>query len=254
TMEASAAATAAMEASARAGATTKPAAEVSVSNGRAASEPMCAATCVTVAVAARIPVVIAPRVSMVISVGVSTTVPAPIAVSATVAVAAAISPARMSVPAPVVPGAGADEEAAHEPVRPVIAIRRTAVGGVGVVAPFAVRGAVIVRRGHHCRADPHANPHLGIRRRDGSKRKNNKHCHQNPTEFPHSILLVLPLRVFSELAPGVAPVLSTRRRFVASVRDGPHLLKQQFRSFVAVSSKNAPAQPNRQSPTLTPCS
>jgi len=71
------------------------------------------------------------------------------AVSATAVIAAAIAVSATVVATPViavVPGAGADEDAADEPVRPVVSVGSTVVGGIIVVAIGADwRGAVIDR-------------------------------------------------------------------------------------------------------------
>jgi hypothetical protein len=69
------------------------------------------------------------------------------AVSATAVIAAAVAISATVVAAPViavVPGAGADEDAADEPVRPVVSVGSAVVGGIIVVAIGADwRGAVI---------------------------------------------------------------------------------------------------------------
>jgi hypothetical protein len=71
------------------------------------------------------------------------------AVSATAVIAAAIAVSATVVATPViavVPGARADEDAANEPVRPVVSVGSTVVGGIIVVAVSADwRGAVIDR-------------------------------------------------------------------------------------------------------------
>src|SRR5882762_9110519 len=71
------------------------------------------------------------------------------AVSATAVIAAAIAVSAAVVATPViavVPGARADEDAANEPVRPVVSVGSTVVGGIIVVTIGADwRGAVIDR-------------------------------------------------------------------------------------------------------------
>jgi hypothetical protein len=83
------------------------------------------------------------------------------------------------VPAPSVPRAGADEHAAVEPVRTVKAVRGTSIGVILVIAPFAIRGAVIGISGiNHYRANADAYPDLGVRS-DSGERQNHKRCQQN---------------------------------------------------------------------------
>jgi hypothetical protein len=90
-----------------------------------------------------------------------------VAVSAAISVSGAI----------VVPGSDADEQAAVEPVRAVIAVRRASIGVIRVIAPLAIRGTVIGGIGKgRTYADPYRD--LGIRR-DSGERKNNKHCQHN---------------------------------------------------------------------------
>jgi hypothetical protein len=97
-----------------------------------------------------------------------------VAVSAAIAIAAAIA---VSATAPVVPGSDADEDAAVEPVRAVIAVRGAGVRVIGVVAPLAIRGTVIGGIAD-CRANADTDRDLGIRRYSG-ERKNHKRCQHN---------------------------------------------------------------------------
>lgn len=83
-------------------------------------------------------------------------------ISAAIPVGASIAVAAPTVPAPTVPRADADEEAAYEPVRSVITVRRASVGVVRVVAPVADRGTINVRGVTDRRADSDADSDLGI--------------------------------------------------------------------------------------------
>jgi hypothetical protein len=77
-------------------------------------------------------------------------------------------------PAPAVPRADADKDAAVKPIRTVIAIRGAGIRVVGVIAPLAIRGAVsIVSIGsiNYRRADAYPHPDLGIRH-DGERQNN----------------------------------------------------------------------------------
>jgi hypothetical protein len=96
----------------------------------------------------------------------------PVAVSAAIAVAATIAVAISAAPAPVVPGSDADEQAASEPARSVIAIRCASVGVIRVIAPRAIRRAVIAGSGNQCRSNSNSYRDLGIRRdsRDSGER------------------------------------------------------------------------------------
>jgi hypothetical protein len=78
--------------------------------------------------------------------------------------------------APAVPRADADKDAAVKPVGTVIAVRGAGIRVIRVVAPLAIRWAVIaVISGIHNRgADAYSNCDLGIRH-DG-ERQNCKHC------------------------------------------------------------------------------
>lgn len=125
---------------------------VSTSNAAAAISTSYAATRISASCAAGITAISTRRIAS-----------ARISISAAISVAAAEPIAGMSVEAPTVPRANADEEAAGEPVRTVIAIRRASVWIIRVVAPLAVRRAIIARRIHNGRTNTHANRDLGIR-------------------------------------------------------------------------------------------
>jgi hypothetical protein len=131
-------------------------------------------------------------------------VAAAIAVSATEPVATAIAvPTAISisapgpapaVPAPPVPGSGADEDAAIEPARSVKTVGRASVRVIGVVAPLAILGTVIIAiipRVYYRRADADSNSDLGARRNCG-ERQNYKRSQHNQPQLLHDILLVPP--------------------------------------------------------------
>jgi hypothetical protein len=77
----------------------------------------------------------------------------------TATVAPAATPVKTVAPtaAPTIPGAGADEHSTREPIRPIVAVRRTSVGRIAVVAVFAHR-----RSAHIARSNPHAHTHLRL--------------------------------------------------------------------------------------------
>jgi hypothetical protein len=80
----------------------------------------------------------------------------PPAAEATTAEATGKTPASpRATPAP--PGAGADEHSTREPIRPIVAIRRTSVGRIAVVAVVAHR-----RPPHIARSNPHAHTYLRL--------------------------------------------------------------------------------------------
>jgi hypothetical protein len=99
-----------------------------------------------------------------------------ISVAAAISIAAVTAAVSVAAATPAIPGADADEQAAREPARTVIAVGRARVRVIGVVAPRAIRWAVISRRFNDSRTDSHTDPDLGVRSRNGSERKNNKHC------------------------------------------------------------------------------
>ena len=103
------------------------------------------------------------------------------AVSATAVIAAAIAVSATVVAATVVatpviavvPGAGADEDATDEPVRPVVSVGSTVVGGIIVVAIGADwRGAVIDRSAY---ANPEGDA-LGVGVGGGEKTNTETNC------------------------------------------------------------------------------
>ena len=110
---------------------------------------------------------------------------ASVSVAAT-AVAAATAPAMM--PAPSVPRANADEDAAVEPVRSVIAIRGAGVGVVGVVAPLAVRRTIRHRSINDRGANPHSDCHLGVCVCRQRQWQSQNHREQNQSHTPHDNL------------------------------------------------------------------
>ena len=137
-------------------------------------------------------------------------IPAVAAIAVTAMTVATVAVAAMTIPAVVIPGSGADEHAAIKPARAVIPVGGAAIGGVRVVAPLAVRGAVIHGRTHNRRADTNSNRHLGIGR--CRKRQSQKHRYQNQSHIPHDILHVLPaVPVSGTLEPESNSVFSTRR-------------------------------------------
>jgi hypothetical protein len=80
----------------------------------------------------------------------------PTTAEATTVEATAKTPASpRATPAP--PGAGADEHSTREPIRPIVAIRRTSVGRIAVVAVVAHR-----RPPHIARSNPHAHTYLRL--------------------------------------------------------------------------------------------
>jgi hypothetical protein len=144
-------------------------AAATVEAATAAAVAACAATIPTRYTAAGI----AARAAYITVTGIS----AAITVSAAIPVAAAIAVSAMT-PAPVIPGADADKDAAVEPVRTVIAIRCASVGVIRIIAPRAIRRAVIAGSRHHRRSNSNPYRDLGIRR-DSGERKNYKRCQHN---------------------------------------------------------------------------
>jgi hypothetical protein len=113
--------------------------------------------------------------------------------AATIAVATATVAVSATAPAPSVPGSGTDKEAAREPTRSVIAVRRASVGVVRVIAPFAIRGAVIGGI-TYCGTDADSHRYLGICWNSG-ERQNYKYCQRgqrDQTKLLHNTLLVPP--------------------------------------------------------------
>ena len=120
-------------------------------------------------------------------VGAVSAISATIAVAAAIAVTAAvpISAAPAVSTPPAVPRSGADKDAAHKPVRTVIAIGRASVRVVGVIAPGAFGWAVVtvvvtvIRSGHNRRANTDSYRDLAIRLRYNGEWQNHKHCYHN---------------------------------------------------------------------------
>jgi hypothetical protein len=146
----------------------------------AAAESAARAATITACAAASVPASTAAYVAT-SAAGISAaSIAAASAVAATVAISATIAIAAPAVPAPSVPRAGADEHAAVEPVRTVIAVRGASIGIILVIAPRAIRGAVVadISGINHCGADADSNSDLGARRYSG-ERQNHKRCQQN---------------------------------------------------------------------------
>jgi hypothetical protein len=94
-------------------------------------------------------------------------VSASISVSAPVPIATAIAVAPAAIAAaPAVPRSDADEGAAHEPARPIIAVRRASVRIIRVVAPLTGRGTIfgvsVSGIGNHRGSDSHSHCNLGL--------------------------------------------------------------------------------------------
>src|SRR5580658_2834159 len=106
------------------------------------------------------------------------------AVSAATSEAAAQAVAGVPVPAPVIPGAYTDEQAAGEPLWPVIPVRRATIGVIRVVSPFASGWAVVHWSGNDFGSDANPDSHLSICCRC-RERQSQKSCKQNQAEFLH---------------------------------------------------------------------
>jgi hypothetical protein len=126
----------------------------------AAVEPTAAARCepaasiTTVSVVAAAPAIVAAMavVSAAAVIPVSAIIAATAVVTSSAIVAAAVKSATVEAPTviAVVPGAGADEHATNEPVRPIVAVRRTGIRGIAVIAVGANRSwaYITVSRAH----------------------------------------------------------------------------------------------------------
>jgi hypothetical protein len=132
----------------------------------AAVEPTAAARCEPAASITTVPIVAAAPAIVAATAVVSATaiitagavIPAAAIIAATAVVtssaivAAAVKSATVEAPPviAVVPGAGADEDATSEPVRPVVAVRRTGIRGIAVIAIGANRSwaYITVSRAH----------------------------------------------------------------------------------------------------------
>jgi len=81
--------------------------------------------------------------------------------TATVAPAAtpvkAVAPTAAPTTSPAIPGTGTDEHSTSEPISPIVAVWRTSVGRIAVVAVLAHR-----RSAHIARSNPHAHTHLRL--------------------------------------------------------------------------------------------
>jgi hypothetical protein len=53
----------------------------------------------------------------------------------TPAIVSTATPISAATPVAVIPRAGADKDATHEPARSIVAIRRASVGIIGIIAP-----------------------------------------------------------------------------------------------------------------------
>ena len=82
--------------------------------------------------------------------------------TATVAEAATHVVAGVTVEAPVVPRADADEEPAIEPAGSVIAVGCAGIGVVRVITPIAGRRTIGIRGVNDCGADSDTDSHLGV--------------------------------------------------------------------------------------------
>jgi hypothetical protein len=82
---------------------------------------------------------------------IAVSVPAATAIPTTMPPAAA-TPAAMA-PTPVKPRARANEDAAIEPIRPIVPVRGAGVGVVGIIAPLADRGTINYRSGNNRGSD-----------------------------------------------------------------------------------------------------
>src|SRR5580658_3688847 len=107
-----------------------------------------------------------------------------VSVSAAISEAAAQAVAGVPVPAPVIPGAYTDEQAAGEPLWPVIPVRRATIGVIRVVSPFASGWAVVHWSGNDFGSDANPDSHLSICCRC-RERQSQKSCKQNQAEFLH---------------------------------------------------------------------
>jgi hypothetical protein len=98
-------------------------------------------------------------------------VTAAIAISVAATITVAVAAAAI---APVIPGARTDKDAAREPARPVIAIRRAGIRIIRIVAPIAGRRTVSIGRGNHSRTHSNTDRNLGMS--CSRERHSQKHC------------------------------------------------------------------------------
>lgn len=122
-----------------------------------------------------------------------------IAVSAAIAVAATTPTATTAVatptmsPTPAVPGTYANEHTAVKPLRSVIAVRRAAIGVIGVVAPFTHRGTVIHWRCYNFRPDTNSNANINLGIRLHGERQGEQHRNHDQLQTFHDFLLCCPV-------------------------------------------------------------
>jgi hypothetical protein len=137
-----------------------------------------------------------------------------VCVSATSAVAVPAAVAVTAAPAPVVPGTGADEHAADEVVRPVVAVRCAAIGGIRVVAVIAGRWTVIVVvriivGSGNSRTHADSDAYSYLRAGHSRERHCQSYCQKYCAVIPHDILLVPPRSAFWLWEPEGLSVFST---------------------------------------------
>jgi len=126
-------------------------------------------------------------------------------IATAIAVPAAISVAAVAVtPAPAVPRSDANERAAVEPLRTVIAIRRAGVGVIIVVAPITDRGAVGIRGVSDCGANANTLIHLSVcRYRERQSRSIAIKTRRIFRINPPCAALSCPVPFIPDLGPGV---------------------------------------------------
>ena len=132
---------------------------------------------------------------------------------------------------PTPPGAYAEEDAAGEPAGAVIAIGRTGIRVVRVIAPFAGRGTIFHWSGNHCGANSNPDSHLSTCCRC-RERQSQEHCKQNQAKSLH---------ISSSCCPALLN-LGTWGRTPSSALAGPRAfaasgfcpLEQQMPRLVAV--------------------
>lgn len=139
-----------------------------------------------------VPAAVTPAEAMVIPTAISITAASVIsvAVAAISIVSATVIPATVvawpvAAVVRVVPGAGADEHAADEVVRPVIAVWRAGIRIIGIVTIDAIRRQSDIVIIVITRAYPNPDRHLSLCQRSSNK-KNCKYCavFQDPHKFP----------------------------------------------------------------------
>ncbi len=169
-----------------------------VSAGRAACIASCRSTGNSAAITATVGRPCTARISTATTVCVSATSIATAAIATpAVAVSTATVPAVPATAIPAVPRAYADEHAAVEPLRAVIAVRGAGVGVIGVIAPFTDRRTVIVRCGNDVGADSDSHAYLGICR--NCKRHGQEHRKQNQAQTLHKSSSCCPVLLLLDL-------------------------------------------------------